>query len=36
MADAQHERLLAIVKRLPGATEGWPWGSIHCLGPKHS
>jgi predicted DNA-binding protein (MmcQ/YjbR family) len=30
MKDAQHDRLLAIVKSLPGATEDWPWGSIHC------
>jgi predicted DNA-binding protein (MmcQ/YjbR family) len=28
--DSQHERLLAIVKTLPGAYEDWPWGSIHC------
>jgi predicted DNA-binding protein (MmcQ/YjbR family) len=28
--DAFHERLLAIVKRLPEAVEDWPWGSIHC------
>lgn len=28
--DALHERLLAIVKKLPGAEEDWPWGSIHC------
>lgn len=28
--DPQHERLLAIVKSLPGAYEDWPWGSIHC------
>lgn len=25
-----HDRLLAIVLKLPGATEDWPWGSIHC------
>jgi hypothetical protein len=30
VSDAQHDRLLAIVKRLPGAYEDWPWGSIHC------
>src|SRR6185436_10695328 len=30
MSDAQHDRLLSIVKSLPGATEDWPWGSIHC------
>ena len=30
MSDAQHDRLLAIVKKLPGAYEDWPWGSIHC------
>jgi predicted DNA-binding protein (MmcQ/YjbR family) len=29
-ADAFHERLLAIVKKLPEAEEDWPWGSIHC------
>lgn len=28
--DAFHERLLAIVKKLPEAEEAWPWGSIHC------
>jgi predicted DNA-binding protein (MmcQ/YjbR family) len=28
--DPQHDRLLAIVKSLPGAHEDWPWGSIHC------
>lgn len=28
--DAFHERLLAIVKKLPEAEEDWPWGSIHC------
>jgi predicted DNA-binding protein (MmcQ/YjbR family) len=28
--DPQHDRLLAIVKSLPGACEDWPWGSIHC------
>lgn len=28
--DAFHDRLLAIVKKLPGAEEDWPWGSIHC------
>jgi len=28
--DASHERLLAIVKRLPETVEDWPWGSIHC------
>ena len=30
MADSQHDRLLAIALALPGATEDWPWGSIHC------
>ncbi len=25
-----HERLLAIVLRLPGAYEDRPWGSVHC------
>lgn len=29
-ADAIHDRLLAIVKKLPEAEEAWPWGSIHC------
>jgi predicted DNA-binding protein (MmcQ/YjbR family) len=29
-SDPFHERLLQIVKRLPGAVEDWPWGSIHC------
>lgn len=29
-ADAFHDRLLAIVKKLPEAEEDWPWGSIHC------
>jgi predicted DNA-binding protein (MmcQ/YjbR family) len=28
--DPQHDRLAAIVKRLPGAYEDRPWGSIHC------
>lgn len=28
--DAVHERLLAIVKKLPETEEAWPWGSIHC------
>ncbi len=28
--DPQHERLLAIVAKLPGAYEDRPWGSIHC------
>ena len=28
--DPVHERLLAIVKSLPGTEEAWPWGSIHC------
>jgi len=28
--DDVHERLLAIVKRLPETEEAWPWGSIHC------
>jgi predicted DNA-binding protein (MmcQ/YjbR family) len=31
MADAPfHDRLLAIVSRLPGAYEDRPWGSVHC------
>ena len=30
MSDPQHDRLLSIVMQLPGATEDWPWGSIHC------
>ena len=25
-----HDRLLAIVMRLPGAYEDRPWGSVHC------
>ena len=25
-----HDRLLAIVKGLPGAYEDRPWGSVHC------
>jgi predicted DNA-binding protein (MmcQ/YjbR family) len=25
-----HQRLLAIVNRLPGAYEDRPWGSVHC------
>ncbi|MFO0564501.1 MAG: MmcQ/YjbR family DNA-binding protein [Polyangiaceae bacterium] len=29
-SDPVHERLLAIVKKLPEAVEDWPWGSIHC------
>jgi predicted DNA-binding protein (MmcQ/YjbR family) len=28
--DPQHDRLLAIVKSLPGAYEDYPWGSLHC------
>ena len=28
--DPFHERLLAIVKSLPGAYEDRPWGSVHC------
>jgi predicted DNA-binding protein (MmcQ/YjbR family) len=28
--DAFHDRLLAIVLRLPGAYEDRPWGSVHC------
>jgi predicted DNA-binding protein (MmcQ/YjbR family) len=28
--DPFHDRLLAMVLQLPGATEEWPWGSIHC------
>ncbi|HZO12499.1 MAG TPA: MmcQ/YjbR family DNA-binding protein [Polyangiaceae bacterium] len=28
--DPFHERLLSIVKRLPGAYEDRPWGSVHC------
>jgi predicted DNA-binding protein (MmcQ/YjbR family) len=28
--DPFHDRLLAIVMRLPEAVEDWPWGSIHC------
>jgi predicted DNA-binding protein (MmcQ/YjbR family) len=28
--DPFHERLLAIVKSLPGAFEDRPWGSVHC------
>jgi predicted DNA-binding protein (MmcQ/YjbR family) len=30
VADAQHDRLLAIATRLPGAYEDRPWGSVHC------
>jgi predicted DNA-binding protein (MmcQ/YjbR family) len=31
MANAPfHDRLLAIVLRLPGAYEDRPWGSVHC------
>ncbi len=30
MPDKVHDRLLAIVKKLPEAEEAWPWGSIHC------
>jgi predicted DNA-binding protein (MmcQ/YjbR family) len=29
-SDRFHDRLLAIVLKLPGAHEDWPWGSIHC------
>ncbi len=29
-ADPFHDRLLAIVLRLPGAYEDRPWGSVHC------
>jgi predicted DNA-binding protein (MmcQ/YjbR family) len=29
-ADAFHDRLLTIVRKLPEAEEAWPWGSIHC------
>ncbi len=28
--DVFHERLLAIVNKLPGAYEDRPWGSVHC------
>jgi predicted DNA-binding protein (MmcQ/YjbR family) len=28
--DAFHDRLLAIVTKLPGAYEDRPWGSVHC------
>jgi predicted DNA-binding protein (MmcQ/YjbR family) len=28
--DPFHERLLAIVLKLPGAYEDRPWGSVHC------
>ncbi len=28
--DPVHDRLLEIVKSLPGAVEDHPWGSIHC------
>jgi predicted DNA-binding protein (MmcQ/YjbR family) len=28
--DVFHDRLLAIVLRLPGAYEDRPWGSVHC------
>ena len=30
MSDSVHDRLLALVNKLPGAHEDWPWGSIHC------
>ena len=30
MNDAQHDRLLSIVTKLPGAYEDRPWGSVHC------
>jgi predicted DNA-binding protein (MmcQ/YjbR family) len=29
-SDPMHDRLLAIVKTLPGAYEDRPWGSVHC------
>jgi predicted DNA-binding protein (MmcQ/YjbR family) len=29
-ADPFHDRLLAIVLKLPGAYEDRPWGSVHC------
>jgi predicted DNA-binding protein (MmcQ/YjbR family) len=28
--DPLHDRLLAIVTKLPGAYEDRPWGSVHC------
>lgn len=28
--DAFHDKLLAIVLKLPGAVEDRPWGSVHC------
>jgi predicted DNA-binding protein (MmcQ/YjbR family) len=28
--DRMHERLLDLVKALPGAYEDRPWGSVHC------
>jgi predicted DNA-binding protein (MmcQ/YjbR family) len=28
--DAFHDRLIAIVNKLPGAYEDRPWGSVHC------
>lgn len=28
--DAFHDKLLAIVLKLPGAYEDRPWGSVHC------
>jgi predicted DNA-binding protein (MmcQ/YjbR family) len=28
--DPLHDRLLAIVSKLPGAYEDRPWGSVHC------
>ena len=28
--DPFHDRLLAIVMKLPGAYEDRPWGSVHC------
>jgi predicted DNA-binding protein (MmcQ/YjbR family) len=28
--DPFHDRLLAIVRKLPEVEEAWPWGSIHC------
>ncbi len=28
--DPVHDRLLAIVTKLPGAYEDRPWGSVHC------
>jgi predicted DNA-binding protein (MmcQ/YjbR family) len=28
--DPFHDRLIAIVQKLPGAYEDRPWGSVHC------